>query len=384
MKKIIFISALLAIAWQFIFAENDTNGRIIYPFLDISTSARTAALADSVCGLSGDPGDDFANPALLAAVKSPQLSLTYGKWFIDSSYQSLSAASDFGFGCIGAQVLYLNLGEFEQRNDLGQLQDGKLRSFNIDASAAYAMKPVPRLSAGVALKVIGQFAAYTSKASVAMDLGAQYQFEKVSVGFAINNIGVDPKYGFPLTIRSGAYSVVDISTEHKIAMGFDAKYVLSDELTLSAGAEYSYAGTVFARLGYKIRSGSYQYDVITGFTTGIGVKAGGFEFDYALVPFGDLGITHRATVSYVFGKIEDRHTEKKAAQKPAVPVKTEPKDIKPMKKLAREYATMGNIGLALLKVEEALRISPQDKELIKMKADYMKINRSGPDGKKIN
>ena len=231
MKRILLITALLAIAWQSTLAENNTIGAMMYPFMDIAPSARAAALADSVCGQAGDPGAAFSNPALLAGIKSPQISLTYGKWFMDAVYQNLSGASNFSFGYLGVQVLYLNLGEFEKRDDIGQLLDGKMNSFNISGSLAYALKVNDRLSLGAGVKVIGQSAAYTSKATAALDLGVQYAMEKVSLGFAINNLGADPRYGFPVTVRTGASSAFDITPEHNVTLGLDAKYVLADELT---------------------------------------------------------------------------------------------------------------------------------------------------------
>lgn len=392
MKKILLVTALLAVSWQFTFAENDTIGAMMYPFMDIAPSARAAALADSVCGQAGDPGAAFSNPALLAGITSPQLSLTYGKWFMDAVYQNLSGASNFSFGSLGAQILYLNLGEFEIRDDIGQLLDGEMNSFNISGSVAYAFKPLKKLSAGVSLKVIGQSAAYTSKATAAFDMGVQYEMENVSLGFALNNLGADPLYGFPVTLRTGASSVFDLAKEHKVALGLDAKYVLADELTLSMGAEYSYLRTVFARIGCRLRSGSYQYDVITGVTAGAGLKAGGFLFDYAIVPFGDLGTTHRATVSYIFGEPgetkekEKPEPEKTAKTKPAEPpeimkyynaVIASPKDIKAWIKLARAYDMLGNIRYALTTVEEAMKIEPKNKELMELKKGYKKIIEAG-------
>ena len=175
MKKIPIVLAMLGLAWQTIYGVNNGTGNIVYPFLDIAPSARAAALADSVCGLANDPGSSFSNPAMLSGIKQPQISLTYGKWIVDSVYQNLSAAMDFGFRPVGLQVLYLNLGEFERRDKSGALLDGKLSSFDISGSLAYAFKPLKNLSAGCAVKVIGQGAAYTGKATAAFDAGAQYK-----------------------------------------------------------------------------------------------------------------------------------------------------------------------------------------------------------------
>ena len=188
-----------------------------------------------------------------------------------------------------------------------------------------------------------------------------------------------------MTFRLGASYAQDFSADHKVTAGLDAKYLLNDELTTSLGAEYSYADTVFARLGYRLRSGSSRYDVITGFTTGAGVKAGQFIFDYALVSFGDLGFTHRATVSYVFGgrnepgKKENKDTLTKAQQaqlpdlmKDYNAVKANPGDMKAWVKLAKAYSKLGNVSYALTTVKEALKISPKDPELIKLRKEYEK------------
>jgi len=312
LKKVILLTLPAMLLAGICFADTGSNASILYPFMDIEPCARAAALADAVCGLGedADVGSIFENPSLLAAIDRTQVSMTYGKWFVDSSYQDLAAAFKTGFGNIGGELLYMDHGTFEKRDSFGGLLSGTLRSYDIAFSGEYGLKLTPQFSTGLALKVMEQTTAYQSKAGAGLDAGMLYKFEKVFVGVALNNIGADPQFGYPFTMRAGAGSRFEIAKGHGVLMGFDAKYILHDELTFSAGAEYDYMQTVFARAGYRMRTGSSSYDAISGVTMGAGLKLAGFNFDYALVPFGDLGLTNRVTVSYSF-------TAMQAAEKPA-------------------------------------------------------------------
>ncbi len=389
MRRIMTAAAISVMFFSMISGYTNSSAKIIYPFVDIAPCARAAALADSVCGMNvEESGYYFSNPSVLASLKNPQLNLTYGRWFVDTSYQNLTGASNFNFGAMGFQLLYVNHGSFDRRDDFGALLNGTVESYNVAVSAAYAMKPMAKLSAGIAVKTIIESDASDVRGTACADIGAMYEFEKMTLGMALNNIGADAVYGLPFTIRAGVSAPYTITQEHKLMMGLDTKYILNDEMTISAGIEYGYAETAFARLGYKLRTGASSFDAISGFTFGTGVKAAGLAFDYALVPFTDLGFTHRVTVSYVFGAAVKKPAAKKAAGKDEDESKTimqyfdavtaDKNDIKAWKKLARAHDLFGNIEMALKTVNEALTVAPNDKELIKMKGDYGKIlNKSG-------
>ena len=69
----------------------------------------------------------------------------------------------------------------------------------------------------------------------------------------------------------------------------------------NAGAEYARRmGQVDAavRLGYN--SDVKGLDSISGFSAGFGITYKKYTLDYAIAPYGDLGLTHRISLAYRF------------------------------------------------------------------------------------
>ena len=54
------------------------------------------------------------------------------------------------------------------------------------------------------------------------------------------------------------------------------------------------------RAGYQLGHGQDQLGSLVGFAAGFGVKISRLTLDYAFVPFGDLGDTHRMTLGWSF------------------------------------------------------------------------------------
>ena len=63
--------------------------------------------------------------------------------------------------------------------------------------------------------------------------------------------------------------------------------------TFAAGIGYTIGNVLQLRTGYKYKIGGNDLGPISGLAGGFGLTLRRFQFDYALVPFGDLGLTHR-------------------------------------------------------------------------------------------
>ncbi|MEO0190258.1 MAG: OmpA family protein, partial [candidate division WOR-3 bacterium] len=107
----------------------------------------------------------------------------------------------------------------------------------------------------------------------------------------------------------------DLPSEIKIGLVYQRIKVLNLllDLTLPSdnilranwGAEYNINPFLSIRAGW--RSGPYSISELgwmSGLTTGFGVKYSGLRFDYAFVPYGKLGITHRFSLSGGLGIIK--------------------------------------------------------------------------------
>jgi hypothetical protein len=82
----------------------------------------------------------------------------------------------------------------------------------------------------------------------------------------------------------------------------DAELPAENVMSFAAGAQYEYALdkdiSLFPRAGYNSVS---EVTGFKGFTFGLGVRYKQFTFDYALVPYGDMGFVHKISVSVSIG-----------------------------------------------------------------------------------
>lgn len=298
MKKILF--AVFAVFLGISVSFAGYNKSIIYSFLDIAPDARSASLGDAVSSLKGGNPGAFANPAVITGAKSAEASVTMGKWFGDTSYQSIFSASPVEGGFASLQLMYVKWGEFEVRDDYGGLMNEVINSFEIAVGISYAVTVFDSLSAGFTVKTVGNATGEIMKGTGAADIGLVYEISNMKFGVSAGNIGFAEGYGFPMAIRGGASGEIKITQQHSVLVTGDLKHVFGDETVFATGAEYSFESFLFARLGYRMRTWGSPYDMVSGLTFGTGIRVAGIIFDYALVPYGALGLTHRVTAGYVF------------------------------------------------------------------------------------
>ncbi len=104
----------------------------------------------------------------------------------------------------------------------------------------------------------------------------------------------------PLTLAVGA--AYERSRTLKLAA--DLKHEPNDQrTTVVSGFEYSPLAAVSLRAGYQFpvaSTGDPLWDM-NNVRGGLGLQISRFRVDYALAPFGELGLTHRFTLSMYFG-----------------------------------------------------------------------------------
>jgi len=69
------------------------------------------------------------------------------------------------------------------------------------------------------------------------------------------------------------------------------------------GAETYLNKRFYIRGGFRLPLTDQDLGGLSGFTTGLGMKFKGWRMDYAFGDFGDLGVNHRASLTYKWGKV---------------------------------------------------------------------------------
>ena len=142
------------------------------------------------------------------------------------------------------------------------------------------------------VKVISEKIAGASATAYALDFGWLYYPQKdLTFGAALSNLGtslklVDQSDPLPLQGRLG------------VAWRFHPDFRVSSDLIYrqngptagALGLEWSNSAYYSIRAGYN-NSHTTELGVGSGFTAGVSLRYWGQEFDYAWVPFGDLGNT---------------------------------------------------------------------------------------------
>ena len=69
-----------------------------------------------------------------------------------------------------------------------------------------------------------------------------------------------------------------------------------EEISYHTGMEWWLKNILVVRGGYKYDSAMATLGPLAGLTAGAGFKINIFDIDYAFVPYGDLGLTHRISL----------------------------------------------------------------------------------------
>ncbi|MDD5208809.1 MAG: PorV/PorQ family protein [Elusimicrobiales bacterium] len=302
MKYKIWLSAALMLANTAAYASGPgTTGAA---FLKVGVGARELALGSAASVLTEGANAANWNPGKLAEVKGKNLSASYNMLFIDESQGALAYATPLsgGSAVVGAGINYLTVSNIEKRASDTNTPDSKFSNNNMAFTLSYARPEVkPGLALGANLKYISQKLDTADDKAIALDLGSTYKVNDTwTAAFVMQNLGssIGPDK-LPLTFKGGAArSFLD----GKLAAGADLDWLAQDErFYLSLGGEYLLNKNFAFRAGYQFgHSADKLGSGLVGLGAGIGLKFDRFALDYAYVPFGDLGDTHRMTLGFNF------------------------------------------------------------------------------------
>ncbi len=259
-------------------------------FLKIGVGARAAAMGEAFTAVTDDSTSLYWNPAGLARVEGRELSAMYNVWFqgIGQGYVSV------GFPLLGGTMAlgtnYVSMGDLEGRDESGNPTE-TFKASDLGISVGFAGK-LGRFLLGLSGGMIRSTIAGDTQSAFLVTLGGLVEVsEGFSLGVVAQNLGT--KLGddsLPLILKAGlALELGSLSLAADIGKSQDT------DLYYCVGIESWIGNVVALRAGY--RTGR---DVGPGWTAGLGFKMSGFEVDYAYVPYGDLGSTHRISLGIDF------------------------------------------------------------------------------------
>jgi len=169
-----------------------TGGNNTYEFLNLSTSARVAAMGGNILSVKdNDLNLAFQNPAVMDSSMSKTLVLNYVPYFLDIKYGYVAYAHQFKkLGTFSAGIHYVDYGTFI-RADYTGAQTGTFGASEYSFNLAYSRPVYTRVSAGITLKVIYSKLEELTSTGIAADLGIIYTNVNNNFGIAatLKNIG---------------------------------------------------------------------------------------------------------------------------------------------------------------------------------------------------
>lgn len=190
------------------------GGQTVFPFLNLVTSPRQAALGGKVITIfDADVNQAFFNPAAINPEMDQHLSVNYGNHFDEVTYGTAAYAYTYDrhLQTFHAGINYVNYGKFEGYDENGQ-KTSPFSGSETAVSVGYSYNiPYSNFYVGANAKFIAsQLESYNATAA-AIDIGALFIDEKNDVNWAlvIRNIGTqlsnyaDTKEKLPLEILVG-------------------------------------------------------------------------------------------------------------------------------------------------------------------------------------
>ncbi len=378
--KSVLAAAVVCLYFTVLQAEIQDSAGIIFPSIELSAGARASAMGEAYTAIAEGSSGPIFNPAGLGFLQKTEVSTAFNKWFVDSFYQHFMAAVPLETGAVGIDIFYINFGIFERLTTLGYAESGTpMNPFTFQGLISYGMQFGNRFSAGIGLKYFGQSLDQTMQSGIAGNLGLLYRAGGVSAGLAVSNLGSAGAYALPLSIKAGGSFEFMKTQQHFFIGTVDVNYILNGMPGINAGIEYTYAGIVSARAGYRLYLGEDNLTGLKGLSAGAGIQLGQFGLDYAFTPYGELGMAHMVSLKYIFEKSEEEKEKLKPRGSEAVKKGQATKaDLYLMLGEAGTMENEGDLKAAELKYREIIGIDKNYADAWKrLGAVYYKEDRKG-------
>lgn len=281
-----------------VFSQNDI-GTTMYPLLKIGVGPRPVAMGEAFVGLADDITALYWNPAGISVLKDLKFFASHHEWFQNIRDEFLIFGMPGFDGYLAISGIYSSNKDVEiwdeNNNPLGT---GNLWSgiFTI----GYGRNLKERADYGFALKTMIEDLYEQRLYDLAFDVGGKLIVNKdIQIGGSIKNLSY--KTDLPSEMKiGGVYQGLK-----NLNILLDLNLPLDNIIRVNLGIEYNFNPIFSLRAGW--RSGPYSISELgigSGFTTGFGIRYADLQFDYAFVPYGKLGITHRIGLSGSLGIVK--------------------------------------------------------------------------------
>jgi long-subunit fatty acid transport protein len=279
-------------------------------FLKIGVGARAVGMGEAFTAVADDASAVYWNPAGLNFLDNKEVSLMHTVWLEDIANNYLAYAQPIPGPvggvrrALGLSVNYVTVGDIQKIDNQGNEVGGDFKPYDSAVTLSYAQR-VLGVPFGCTIKYIQSKIDDQQGNAFAFDIGSMYKFnESFMCGMVVQNMGTRIQFAsahdpLPLNVKCGtAYH-----WNKSLLTSFDVNAPVDNRVNASAGAEYVFreirAVQFAGRVGYKTAT-IEDIDALSGLSAGLGFGMDYFGIDYAWVPYGDLGNTHRVSLGVRF------------------------------------------------------------------------------------
>jgi len=304
MIRSLCVVMLVAACVGFAYADNDA-GTTSGALLRLGVGARIPAMGDAGTANSLGVSAMHYNPAALGLTHRGEVEAMYQNLVLDISQGQLGLVHPINSqSSWGIALNYLDYGK-SRRVVLTDIINDNVSSTTFSGqdilfSGSYGRMITQSLSAGITAKILNSEIDNTSATAFAVDLGLQLQPSDWPVRFGVVGQNLGTKMTFdktgeqlPALVRGGI--AVDLFN-NRLTVSAEAEKVRDQNVCALVGGELRLMEILALRVGYDGR-----IDADNGLTAGLGVKISDISVDYAYVPYGNFGNSHRLALTYKFG-----------------------------------------------------------------------------------
>ena len=324
-------------------------------FIPVEYSAQGDTFVTITAGAAGV----WLNPAGLAQTYSPELKAGFAKWLGDLNQFMGSAAIPLPLGTIGVGVGWLGLPPLQMEDETGNYLDQTLRFEHLVFSLAYGLKLL-NIPLGISLKYSDSRVGLDRSSCFLVEAGGVIDLKILKVGLIAHNLEFA---GFERRFNG------------EFRAGVSRKFNFYNVFSLEPAADFFFSATYMrpgfhmgVDLGYKnlahLRFG-FAPEKMDAFSAGLGLTYSPGKWrvslDYGINPaMSGTRSTHFVEVTVVSTSGEIRN--KVSGYMSSVTYSTTRKDYK----------------TAIAKIDEAIKVSPEDKELLRLRGE-LAVRLAGQD-----
>lgn len=313
MKRFFLVICLTLISLNCLAVHEDA-GTTGFAFAQLSFSPRASAMGSAYNGIANDSETVFYNPAGLYQIQRTQVNAVYMNYLEGINCGSiLFAKKNSPQSAYAVYTRFLSTTETrtlsdDQGNYLGT--DGEFGFSDIEAGTSYSYHVSNTLNLGATGKILYEFIDGNSAGILAFDLGLFHitENENLHAGISVKNIGFQLSSFTSSNYKENLPTVADFGLSYNIEnialVAADVFKELKGDYYLRFGLEYSPHTNLRLRTGYKSDGTDWKtggdWEALSGLTGGFGIFWRNYEFNYAFMSYGDLGLVNQLGIKYKF------------------------------------------------------------------------------------